>query len=73
MTLQDIPPEHEVFQSQYGEDIIGVNAIDCQQSFKQFRRTIRPKMKWGWMVDAVTHELQGFYNAFVAGKRPKWV
>jgi hypothetical protein len=23
------------------------------------------------MVDAVTHELQGFYNAFVAGKRPK--
>jgi hypothetical protein len=30
MTLQDIPPELEMFQSQNVDDRIGVNAIDCE-------------------------------------------
>jgi hypothetical protein len=40
-----------------------LNASDCQNSFKQFRKTIRPNMKWNWMVEEITNELQGFYNA----------
>jgi transposase len=39
------------------------NAYKAKDSFKEFRKTIRPGMKWNWMVDVVTHELQKFYEA----------
>jgi hypothetical protein len=61
MSLEDaIPPRHQAFQLQWAEDKIGLNASDCQLSFKQFRKTIRPNMKWNWMVENVTDELQEF-------------
>jgi hypothetical protein len=46
------------------------NAYDAKHSFKAFRKTIRPGMKWNWMVEAITIELQAFYEAFRDGKRP---
>jgi hypothetical protein len=42
-----------------------------QTSFKEFRQAIHPNMEWNWMVEIITEELQLFYEAFVAGKRPK--
>ena len=36
-----------------------------------FRRIIRPTMLWDWWVERVSLELQLFYDAFAAGKRPK--
>jgi hypothetical protein len=47
------------------------NAFRARESFAEFRRTIRPGMKWNWMTAAITEELQKFYNAFAKGKRPK--
>jgi hypothetical protein len=44
-----------------------------QKSFKDFRKAIHPNLQWNWMVELVTAELQLFYDAFVAGKRPKLV
>jgi hypothetical protein len=34
------------------------NAIEARDSFKRFRLTIRPGMKWNWMAERVTQELQ---------------
>jgi hypothetical protein len=47
------------------------NALLAQRSFKEFRGTVRPGMKRNWMTEIITMELQGFYNAFVGGMRPK--
>jgi predicted phage terminase large subunit-like protein len=39
-------------------------------SFIAYRRLVRPPMLWGWWVEQITLELQLFYQALVAGKRP---
>jgi hypothetical protein len=71
VTFQDIAPEHSgYFASELTQWKSG-NAIKARHSFSEFRQTIRPDMKWNWMTDIVTNELQGFCNAFAAGKRPK--
>jgi hypothetical protein len=71
VTFQDIEPEHTgYFASELSQWKSG-NAIKARHSFSEFRQTIRPDMKWNWMTDIITNELQGFYNAFAAGKRPK--
>ena len=46
-------------------------AAMARDSFAPFRRIIRPNMLWGPFVGQLTRELQKFYDAFVAGKRPK--
>ena len=46
-------------------------AAKARGSFAVFRRTIRPGMLWSPFVGQLTRELQKFYEAFVAGKRPK--
>jgi predicted phage terminase large subunit-like protein len=71
MSPQDIPLEHRVHQSMTCEDLIALNAFKAQRDFETFRRTIRPHFKWNWMVERLTRELQVFYEAFEAGKRPK--
>jgi predicted phage terminase large subunit-like protein len=48
-----------------------VNSAQAVDSFAGFRRTIRRGMLWGPFVSCITAELQRFYEAFVAGKRPK--
>jgi predicted phage terminase large subunit-like protein len=40
-------------------------------SFVAFRRLIRPNMLWGWWVEQISLQLDRFYAAFAAGKRPK--
>jgi predicted phage terminase large subunit-like protein len=71
VTLQDTPPKRRRFDSDDIDDETSINAGEAQRSFRQFRKTIRPGMKWNWMVAEITQELQFFYNAFVEGKRPK--
>jgi hypothetical protein len=44
---------------------------EARENFWAFRRYMRPGMLWGWWVETVSVELQRFYEAFVAGKRPK--
>jgi hypothetical protein len=46
-------------------------AAVARQSFLEFRRIIRPDMKWNWWVELISWELQRFCEAFAAGKRPK--
>jgi hypothetical protein len=70
VTFQDIAPEHTGYFASEVTKWKSGNAIKARHSFSEFRQTIRPDMKWNWMTDVVT-ELQGFYNAFAAGKRPK--
>jgi predicted phage terminase large subunit-like protein len=43
----------------------------ARHSFGAFRQIIRPNMLWGWWVEQISLELDRFYNAFSAGKRPK--
>ena len=45
----------------------------AREDFATFRRTINPKIKWGWFHQSVCDELQAFHSDFVAGKRPKLV
>jgi predicted phage terminase large subunit-like protein len=47
------------------------NAYLAQDSFEVFRKTIRPNMVWNPFVLRLTRELQRFYEAFRAGRRPK--
>jgi predicted phage terminase large subunit-like protein len=51
--------------------ITAYHAAVARQSFPAFRRIIRPDMKWNWWVELISWELQRFYEAFAAGKRPK--
>jgi predicted phage terminase large subunit-like protein len=46
-------------------------AAAARGSFVAFRRIIRPTMLWDWSVERISLELQLFYDAFAAGKRPK--
>jgi predicted phage terminase large subunit-like protein len=46
-------------------------AAAARESFAVFRRIIRPGMLWSPFVGQLTRELQKFYTAFAAGKRPK--
>jgi len=46
-------------------------ALAARSSFVAFRRIIRPTMLWGWWVEQISLELQQFYAALVAGKRPR--
>lgn len=39
-------------------------------NFADYRRIIRPDMKWGWWTQEVSDALQQFYEDFIAGKRP---
>jgi predicted phage terminase large subunit-like protein len=48
-------------------------AFAARSSFVAFRRIIRPGMAWGWWVEQISLELDYFYAALVAGKRPKLV
>lgn len=43
---------------------------EARSSFWAFRQYMRPKMKVGWWQREVAEELQQFYEAFVAGRRP---
>lgn len=45
----------------------------CRESFLTYRKTINPKMKWGWWQKEIACELQVFYDDLIAGKRPKLV
>lgn len=45
----------------------------AREDFATFRRTINPKIKWGWFHQSVCDELQRFHADFVAGKRPRLV
>jgi len=45
----------------------------ARDDFSIFRRTINPKIKWGWFHQSVCDELQAFHSDFLAGKRPKLV
>jgi hypothetical protein len=47
------------------------NSYLAQESFKAFRKTVRPNMIWNPFVIRLTRELQRFGDAFEAGKRPK--
>lgn len=42
-------------------------------SFFEYRKEIRPDIKWGWWQKEIAEELQQFYEDFIAGKRPKLV
>jgi hypothetical protein len=42
-----------------------------RKNFGFYRQHIRPRMLWGWWNQVVATELTGFYNDFVARKRPK--
>ena len=53
------------------EVITQANAAAARESFAVFRRTMRPGMLWSPFVGRLTRELQKFYDAFDAGKRPK--
>jgi predicted phage terminase large subunit-like protein len=46
-------------------------AFAARGSFVAFRQIIRPEMAWGWWVEQISLELDCFYAALVAGKRPK--
>lgn len=46
---------------------------EARRNFLAFRRYIDPKLKMGWFVREVTNELQGFYDDWMAGKRPTLV
>jgi hypothetical protein len=46
-------------------------AVAARSSFVAFRRIIRPDMLWGWWVEQISLELEHFYAAMVAGKRPR--
>jgi predicted phage terminase large subunit-like protein len=43
----------------------------ARRSFVAFRQILRPNMLWGWWVEQISLELDRFYAAFAAGKRPK--
>jgi hypothetical protein len=40
-------------------------------SFADFRRLMRPDMRWNWWMEELARQLQQFYDDLVAGKRPK--
>jgi predicted phage terminase large subunit-like protein len=64
-------PENIIYKSNQIHKVKTYEANEARYSFKVFRQTIRPNMKWNWMVEEITSELQMFYNAFEKGKRPK--
>jgi hypothetical protein len=66
-----IPPENRFYDTHQYSPIKGSTGIAAQRSFKEFRKIVRPGMKWNWMVDHITQEMQRFYDAFVEGRRPK--
>jgi hypothetical protein len=66
-----IQPENIIYNSNQIPVIKTNEAREARYSFKVFRQTVRPDMKWNWMVEDITKELQMFYNAFEKGKRPK--
>jgi len=45
----------------------------CRTNFLAYRKTVNPKMKWGWWQQEIASELQRFYEDLIAGKRPKLV
>src|SRR3954452_5053890 len=42
-----------------------------QERFADFRKIVHPDMLWGWWVERVSLELEGFYNRMQRGGRPK--
>jgi hypothetical protein len=71
VSLQDGPYSRRVVPRSLVSSKKVANADKCQRSFKAFRKAIHPEMRWNWMVERITYELQMFYEAFEAGKRPK--
>jgi hypothetical protein len=53
------------------DEAVSGKADVCRQEFKAYRQAIHPNLKWNWAVEEITEELQLFYEAFEAGKRPK--
>ena len=47
-----------------------LSALEARESFYAFRRVMRPTMLTGWWIKQVALEMQLFWNAFRAGKRP---
>jgi predicted phage terminase large subunit-like protein len=45
----------------------------CRADFLAYRKTINPKIKWGWWQEEIAVKLQEFYDDLIAGKRPKLV
>jgi hypothetical protein len=70
VSLQDLPSGRVVPCNLVSNTKIE-KADDAQRSFKAFRKAIHPDLKWNWMVEIITEELQLFYEAFEEGKRPK--
>ena len=71
MSLIGVPSSHLVFECKDVANVGTGTAAECIRSFKTFRATIRPNMKWNWMVERVCDEMQVFDEAFERGLRPK--
>jgi hypothetical protein len=65
------PPREVGYPIEQIDLVTRVNSAQAANSFAGFRRTIRRGMLWSPFVGCITAELQRFYEAFVAGKRPK--
>ena len=57
------PPDIELFAKQ--------NAHITFDTFKAYRKTVRPDLIWSPFVERLTRELERFGYAYEAGKRPK--
>jgi predicted phage terminase large subunit-like protein len=67
-----VNPRRDIGYPEEQIDLIArLNAAHAIDSFAAFRRTVRCGMLWSPFVGCMTAELQRFYEAFVAGKRPK--
>lgn len=42
-----------------------------REDFWEYRKAMNPTMKHGWFQENLARELQGFYDLFVAGERPR--
>jgi hypothetical protein len=71
VSLQNLSDEEVIVPCNVLKNQRAVTSHKGQTSFREFRAAIHPNMKWNWMVEVITEELQLFYEAFVAGKRPK--
>jgi predicted phage terminase large subunit-like protein len=65
------PPRDVGYSSEQIDLLAKLNAAHAVESFAAFRRAVRCGMLWSPFVSCMTAELQRFYHAFVAGKRPK--
>jgi len=51
VSLQDTSDHRHLVECSVISNKKLVNADECQQSFKSFRKTIHPRLKWNRMVD----------------------